>query len=111
MWGNARWGLQEAAFGGRRVCVCLQDRILALGFGLLLEVTTETLMTDASGLWEALGGRGQPQGGRREGGQTSCSGLLARTWTGDPSARLQSTCLSSLPDSDPHATEGWPLWP
>lgn len=56
MWGNARWGLQEAAFGGRRVCVCLQDRTLVLGFGLLLEVTTETLMTGASGLWEALGG-------------------------------------------------------
>lgn len=83
--------LQEAAFGGTGVCVCLQDWTLVLGFGLLLEVTTATLIT---GLLGALGVSAKVEGERlgREGGQASCSGLLARTCAGGSSARLQSVC-------------------
>ena len=69
---------------------------MVLGCGLFLEVTTGT---DDRHLRPLRGScrsapRQMERGVGREGGEASCSGLPARTWTGGFSAGLQSPGLS-----------------
>lgn len=89
---------RKQLLGARWVCGCPQDWTLGLGFCLLLEVTTETLMTGTSGL---LGGTGvSPNVEGERGGQRGWRSLLLRPLSQDLDRRLPSqvsVCMSIFP--------------
>lgn len=83
---------------------------LVRGYGLLLEVTTETLMTGTSGLLGAP--LGKPKADIERGGQGEVPCLASQPWLGRGRFCRVSACMSiSLSGRDPDSIEGWPMWP